>query len=131
MSPELSSPVGSVNAAPDTPLEQPIKELVFLLLCVGVVPQVLLLVGVLTEIEELSLVVVDSFYADKFAVTNEQFAEFVEETGYTTDAERFGWSFVFEDFLAAADRDRVMQNVPATPWFQLNAHGRVLFRMTC
>ena len=29
------------------------------------------------------------------AVTNKEFAEFVEETGYITDAERFGWSFVF------------------------------------
>ncbi len=29
------------------------------------------------------------------AVTNAQFAAFVEETGYVTEAERFGWSFVF------------------------------------
>jgi formylglycine-generating enzyme required for sulfatase activity len=29
------------------------------------------------------------------AVTNAQFAEFVEATGYVTEAERFGWSFVF------------------------------------
>jgi formylglycine-generating enzyme required for sulfatase activity len=28
-------------------------------------------------------------------VTNAEFAEFVTDTGYTTDAERFGWSFVF------------------------------------
>jgi formylglycine-generating enzyme required for sulfatase activity len=40
-------------------------------------------------------VTVDSFYIDTFAVTVAQFAEFVQETGYTTDAERFGWSFVF------------------------------------
>ena len=60
---------------------------------------------------------VDSLYVDKFAMTNAQFAKFVEETGYTTDAERFGWLFVFEDFLAEADRDRVMQNVPAAPWW--------------
>jgi formylglycine-generating enzyme required for sulfatase activity len=28
-------------------------------------------------------------------VTNAEFAEFVSETGYVTEAERFGWSFVF------------------------------------
>lgn len=28
-------------------------------------------------------------------VTNAEFAAFVTDTGYTTDAERFGWSFVF------------------------------------
>ena len=29
------------------------------------------------------------------AVTNEMFAKFVQATGYQTEAERFGWSFVF------------------------------------
>jgi formylglycine-generating enzyme len=29
------------------------------------------------------------------AVANEEFARFVDATGYLTDAERFGWSFVF------------------------------------
>ena len=32
-------------------------------------------------------------------VTNRQFARFVEETNYTTEAEEFGWSFVFAMFL--------------------------------
>jgi len=62
-------------------------------------------------------VTVDPVYVDKFAVTNAEFLEFVRETGYTTDAERFGWSFVFEDFLAEADRERVVQNVAAAPWW--------------
>jgi formylglycine-generating enzyme required for sulfatase activity len=70
---------------------------------------------------------VDPFYVDKFAVTNAQFAEFVEETGYTTDAERFGWSFVFEDFLADADSERVVQNVPAAPWWAA-VEGATWFR---
>lgn len=30
------------------------------------------------------------------AVSNELFASFVDDTGYITDAERFGWSFVFD-----------------------------------
>ena len=29
------------------------------------------------------------------ATTNQEFARFVDDTGYQTDAERFGWSFVF------------------------------------
>jgi formylglycine-generating enzyme required for sulfatase activity len=62
-------------------------------------------------------VTVDPFYVDRFAVTNAQFLEFVRDTGYTTEAEQFGWSFVFEDFLAEADRSRTLQNVPAAPWW--------------
>ena len=32
-------------------------------------------------------------------VTNARFAEFVDATGHVTDAERFGWSFVFGGLL--------------------------------
>ncbi|MFB6140691.1 MAG: formylglycine-generating enzyme family protein [Halosimplex sp.] len=62
-------------------------------------------------------VTVDPFYVDTHAVTNAEFLEFVRETEYTTDAERFGWSFVFEDFLHDADREKVIQNVAAAPWW--------------
>jgi formylglycine-generating enzyme required for sulfatase activity len=41
----------------------------------------------------------DPFYLDETAVTNAQFAEFVHATGYQTDSERFGWSFVFKHQL--------------------------------
>ncbi|MGH8017245.1 MAG: SUMF1/EgtB/PvdO family nonheme iron enzyme, partial [Opitutaceae bacterium] len=34
------------------------------------------------------------FWMDECAVTNNQFAAFVNATGYKTEAERFGWSFV-------------------------------------
>lgn len=56
------------------------------------------------------------FYIDTYAVTNAEFVEFVRETGYTTDAERYGWSFVFEEFIAA-DREHVVQNVTEAPWW--------------
>ena len=35
------------------------------------------------------------FWIDACAVSNAGFARFVEETGHVTEAERFGWSFVF------------------------------------
>lgn len=38
---------------------------------------------------------VDGFYLDRHTVTNEQFSEFIRASGYVTEAERFGWSFVF------------------------------------
>jgi formylglycine-generating enzyme required for sulfatase activity len=41
------------------------------------------------------------FWIDLTAVTNERFAEFVEATGYRTEAERFGWSFVFHLLVPA------------------------------
>jgi formylglycine-generating enzyme required for sulfatase activity len=42
---------------------------------------------------------VDAFRIDACTVTNDQFAAFAAATGYRTDAERFGWSFVFAGLL--------------------------------
>ena len=44
-------------------------------------------------------VTVDAFSIDRFAVTNAQFATFVDATGHVSEAERFGWSFVFAGLL--------------------------------
>ena len=44
-------------------------------------------------------VTVSPFMIDRFAVTIDQYSEFVEKTGYVTDAERIGWSFVFAGLL--------------------------------
>ncbi|MEM8578152.1 MAG: formylglycine-generating enzyme family protein [Pseudomonadota bacterium] len=49
------------------------------------------------------------------AVTNAQFSAFVEATGYTTDAERFGWSFVFQHHVHAAAG--ATQRVVGTEWW--------------
>lgn len=51
-----------------------------------------------------------------YAVTNAEFARFVTETGYVTEAERFGWSYVFASFLPSALR-RISERVPQTPWW--------------
>jgi sulfatase modifying factor 1 len=64
-------------------------------------------------------VMVDPFYIDRFTVTNAEFLQFVRDTGYTTDAERFGWSFVFENFVSAEDDSHVMQQVESAPWWSV------------
>jgi len=59
------------------------------------------------------------FWIDVTAVTNTQFAAFIQDTGYETEAERFGWSFVFHLHLSKkfADRLRKESTVPQTPWW--------------
>src|SRR6266545_2637684 len=44
-------------------------------------------------------VTLDPFYIDIDPVTNARFAEFAGATGYLTEAERFGWSFVFQGHI--------------------------------
>lgn len=44
-------------------------------------------------------VAVGAFAIGATTVTRAQFADFVEATGHETDSERFGWSFVFTDFV--------------------------------
>jgi len=62
-------------------------------------------------------ITLDPFYIDPHAVTNAEFLRFVRDTDYTTDAERFGWSFVFEPFVDSTDRTAVGQQVPDAPWW--------------
>lgn len=61
-------------------------------------------------------VTLEPFWVDPYAVTNAQFADFVRETGYTTEAETFGWSFVFYQFLAVSAAPT--QGVQAAPWWR-------------
>ena len=44
-------------------------------------------------------ITIDPFYIDVYPVTNRQFSAFVEQRNYTTEAEQFGWSFVFHNQL--------------------------------
>ena len=39
------------------------------------------------------------FHLDRYPVTNQQFGEFVGATGYRSEAELFGWSFVFKGHM--------------------------------
>jgi len=57
------------------------------------------------------------FALARHAVTVAQFAAFVAATGYVTEAERFGWSFVFHRFLPRARRGTVRGNAGDAPWW--------------
>ncbi|MFF3372284.1 formylglycine-generating enzyme family protein [Streptomyces sp. NPDC002680] len=57
-----------------------------------------------------------AFHIDAHAVSNDRFAEFVDATGYVTEAERIGWSYVFAGFLPAALR-RGAPRPERTPWW--------------
>lgn len=57
-----------------------------------------------------------AFRIGRYAVTNQQFAEFVEATGWRTDAEKFGWSFVFGGLLP--DDFPPTRGVESAPWWR-------------
>ncbi|OMQ16710.1 serine/threonine protein phosphatase [Modestobacter sp. VKM Ac-2676] len=56
------------------------------------------------------------FLIDRYAVRNDEFAAFVAATGYVTEAERFGWSYVFAGFLPGELR-RISPRPDITPWW--------------
>jgi sulfatase modifying factor 1 len=61
---------------------------------------------------------VDTFLIDRAAVTNAEFERFITATGHLTDAERYGWSYVFHAALHPAAARSVMDaGVPTTPWW--------------
>ncbi|KAL8212676.1 UNVERIFIED_CONTAM: Formylglycine-proteinrating enzyme [Gekko kuhli] len=54
---------------------------------------------------------VDSFYMDRYEVSNAEFEKFVNATGYLTEAEKFGDSFVFEGMLSEQVKSGIQQAV--------------------
>lgn len=62
-------------------------------------------------------VLLDSFYIDKYEVSNEEFAVFVSSVGYTTEAESYGDSFVFEGLLSQNTKNTIKQAVAQAPWW--------------
>jgi formylglycine-generating enzyme required for sulfatase activity len=59
------------------------------------------------------------FRIDAHAVTNRRFAAFVTATGYRTEAERFGWSYVFHMFVPPG---LAAPSPAGTPWWG-QVHG--------
>ncbi|KAK2584597.1 hypothetical protein KPH14_006955 [Odynerus spinipes] len=62
-------------------------------------------------------VVLDDFYIDKFEVSNQDFADFIRSTGFKTEAEKFGDSFVFEGLLEEDVKKEIKEAVAQAPWW--------------
>ncbi len=58
----------------------------------------------------------DAYRIGATCVTNDEFAAFIEATGHRTEAERFGWSFVFGGLLP--DDFPPTRGVAAAPWWR-------------
>ncbi|HEX7056849.1 MAG TPA: formylglycine-generating enzyme family protein [Bacilli bacterium] len=63
------------------------------------------------------MVTLDSFRISPYAVTNREFQAFVEDTGYVTEAEQFGWSFVFHLLVSEKIKSEVKRVPQQTPWW--------------
>jgi len=66
--------------------------------------------GPLREVE------VRPYWIDRYSVSNADFAAFVDASGYETEAERFGWSFVFAGLLPGDFPPT--QAVAQAPWWR-------------
>ena len=62
-------------------------------------------------------VTITAFAIACHAVSNLQFGDFVRATGYSTDAERYGWSFVFASFLSEENKRQIGSRAAETPWW--------------
>lgn len=56
-----------------------------------------------------------TYYIDETPVTNQHFREFTRETKFKSEAESFGWSFVFNASLSDAVRKENPDSVPNSP----------------
>jgi formylglycine-generating enzyme required for sulfatase activity len=63
------------------------------------------------------IVELDEFWIDETAVTNQSFAQFVDATGYITEAELTGWSFVPAFLLSEQDEQYLVGQSGDTPWW--------------
>ena len=57
------------------------------------------------------------FFMDKYEVSNDDFKVFVDETGYRTESEFFGWSFVFNTAIPKAIKETITQAVLGAEWW--------------
>ena len=55
-------------------------------------------------------VTLDSYYLDQTAVSNAQFTEFVEATGYVSESEIFGWAHVFIGQLSNSKQRKLRES---------------------
>ena len=57
------------------------------------------------------------YYFDKYEVSNAEFYRFAYETGYVTEAEKFGDSFCFHLFIPEKTAEEIKLQVKETPWW--------------
>merc|ERR1712142_629124 len=62
-------------------------------------------------------VTVSPFCLDAQEVSNREFELFVKTTGYKTEAEIYGDSFVFEELLSQTEKEKAKQAVAGAPWW--------------
>lgn len=61
----------------------------------------------------------NEFYIDETTVTNYEFSQFVDSTGYKTDSEMLGWSYVFYYFIDDFQENSIqVQEIPW--WYAVN-----------
>ncbi|TSL04266.1 Sulfatase-modifying factor 2 [Bagarius yarrelli] len=60
---------------------------------------------------------VKTFKMDKYPVTNSDFRDFVRMQKYKTEAQTFGWSFVFQDFVPEEQKSKITQRIASAPWW--------------
>ena len=65
---------------------------------------------------------IKEYLIDNTAVSNERFAAFIDATGYITEAERIGWSYVFYDHLSDGARTEDTLGDAAANWWR-QVHG--------
>jgi formylglycine-generating enzyme required for sulfatase activity len=70
----------------------------------------------------------DEFKISKFSVSNSEFASFIEATGYVTEAETYGWSYVFKGFIDETTVSKQLAGIASSaPWW-LAIEGAYWFR---
>eukprot|EP01031_Cornospumella_fuschlensis_P036561 gene36561-44352_t len=57
------------------------------------------------------------FYIDRYEVSNKDFAQFIANTGFVTENEGFGWSFVFHTAIPAHIKKDIQQAVLGAEWW--------------
>jgi sulfatase modifying factor 1 len=60
---------------------------------------------------------INSFFLDKFEVSNQAFALFVNETGYESESHKYGWSFVFHSAIPPAIKRTIKHSVSGAEWW--------------
>lgn len=64
------------------------------------------------------VVSLSAYWIDRYAVSNDRFAAFVAATGYRTEAEKFGWSFVFSGLLDDGPSAAIEGVAAGAPWWR-------------